>query len=241
MPANDILWDNVEDGIEPLYDTYKIHLEELNRILRDTGEFVEGNNFYLDGITPVENQMPVEEFRPRRRAHVTLAQNSAHVVEVGFNAGHSALLLLTANSDLIYTGFDICTHGYTERCFDYLKSVFGNRIRLTKGDSVQTLPTLYQLYPDVLDQNIGWIVDGCHLIDVAREDAKHVIEELAKDNQILLFDDIDASPGYIKEMMDTYIQNKNLVCLKEISTLVHNVGPHAQYTFIQGVFQIKVK
>lgn len=227
-----------DDGVEPFYTNYKAHLEQLNQILRQSGEFIEGNNFYLDGVTPAEEQMPVVEFRIRRRAHVLLAQQYDRVVEVGFNAGHSALLLLTANPDLIYTGIDICTHGYTSTCYEYLKSVFGDRVRLTKGNSVEQLPLLYSIYPDLKDKSIGWIIDGCHLIDIAKIDAYNVVEVLANDGELLLFDDIDAYPGHIKQMMETYVQQGNLTVITEMATPVENVGSYPVYTFIQGLYKI---
>jgi hypothetical protein len=143
-----------------------------------------------------------------------IAQSHNSIVEIGFNAGHAALLMLVSNLDLIYTAVDICSHRYTIPCYEYLRSVFGDRIRLVSGDSTITMPTLIDQYPDILDQRTAWIIDGDHTIEVASFDIENVLLH-ARDGELMLFDDTDYPPGDLKAMLDFHVYSGNLILLEQ--------------------------
>ena len=66
----------------------------------------------------------------------------ASACEVGFNAGHSAVLLLAALSapDALYYGFDM-GHPFTRRAVSAVNvSLFPGQLRLELGDSTTTVP-----------------------------------------------------------------------------------------------------
>ena len=84
-------------------------------------------------------------------------------MEIGFNAGFSALLLLLCNPELKIDCFDLGEHAYVKPCFQKLKETFGDRISLVLGDSRQTLRQVDVVY-DVIH------IDGGHSTDVAESD-----------------------------------------------------------------------
>jgi predicted O-methyltransferase YrrM len=126
------------------------------------------------------------------------------VVEIGFNSGFSALLMLTANPELKLTCVDICEHKYTEPCFQYLKTVFEDRITLVKGDSTVVLPEVLQSNKSLT----GYIIDGGHGLDVAEQDLQNVIK-YANDGAILCFDDSDFVE--LRMMLNMYMMSGHLI------------------------------
>ena len=64
------------------------------------------------------------------------------MLEVGVNAGHSALLVLSSTPRLEYYGVDVMSHRYTIECVDFLKGEFPGRVHLFPGDSSEVLPWL---------------------------------------------------------------------------------------------------
>lgn len=64
---------------------------------------------------------------------------SAELAQVGFNAGHSACLLLLANPRARLVAFDLCEHGYARPCAEALRRAFGvHRVELVAGPSGET-------------------------------------------------------------------------------------------------------
>ena len=64
-----------------------------------------------------------------------------NVMEIGFNAGHSAEVFLKNNEHLSLTSFDLGTHDYVSTAKEYIDSNYPNRHTLILGDSRQTVPT----------------------------------------------------------------------------------------------------
>ena len=63
-----------------------------------------------------------------------------NVMEIGFNAGHSAEIFLENNKDLTLTSFDLGRHPYVLSAKEYIDSIYPNRHTLIIGDSRQTIP-----------------------------------------------------------------------------------------------------
>ena len=170
---------------DPMYDEYLPHLHELLKIIKAIGDPQEGNNFYQH-LEPNPGEKLIEQFLPKRAALAMFAMAHNNIVEIGFNAGFSALLMLTANPKLNLSCVDICEHKYTEPCFDYLASVFPERVTLTKGDSTQVLAEVLQGNKDLT----GYIIDGGHGLGVAETDLQNVIK-YSNPHAVLCFDDSD--------------------------------------------------
>ena len=186
---------------EPLFSLYKNNLETLNKIISDIGEPLEGNIFY-EHLDPHRSQL-LDKFFPKRAALAMFAMSHDNIVEIGFNSGFSALLMLTANPNLKLTSVDICEHKYTKPCFDYLASIFPGRITLVEGDSTKVLVDALQ------DKaTTGYIIDGGHGLDVAETDLRNVIQH-ANPGSVLCFDDSDFVE--LRMMLNMYMMSGKLV------------------------------
>jgi predicted O-methyltransferase YrrM len=185
-------WDPFSSELQP-------HVDKLYEIAFSHGATVEGSLFNIDNATREQTQVPEPLMLVKRRNYVFYALQGRRILEVGFNAGHSALLGLISNPSLRYTAVDLGQHAYTKPCFDYLKSIFGDRIDLILGNSLEVLPKLPVLVHNDFDL---WHIDGGHSYDVAEADLCNVLN-MAKPGQTILFD--DTSAWYLRGMIDSYI------------------------------------
>jgi hypothetical protein len=167
---------------EPCFDEYKEHLDRLTEILQPWKERVEGNLFGSHFSDPATYPQPGNLLK--RRGVALFGLTRQRILEVGFNAGHSALLLLTVNKELVYTGVDICINPYVMDCYEYLKSQFGPRLNLMRGDSRKLVPALLETN----NRYDGYIIDGGHNLGIAFDDLENVIAG-ARDGSILCVDD----------------------------------------------------
>jgi hypothetical protein len=182
---------------EPGYQQYKEHLRALKHIVEQSGERLEGNLFteHLREEVPEE---PIGIFRNKRSNYAVFCAAGNSLLEIGFNAGHSCMLALTINPDLVYTGVDIGMHSYTRPCYDYLRSVFGDRVRLHLGDSREVLPVL-RGYGQQFDL---FHLDGGHGFSIAQADLCNIIEYSPK-GSTLLVDDVN--DHMIASLCDFYV------------------------------------
>jgi predicted O-methyltransferase YrrM len=122
-----------------------------------------------------------------------------NVLEIGFNSGFSALLMLESNPHIYLTCVDIGEHKYTMPCFEKIKKKYEDRIQIIIGNSVQTLPKITEKFDFIH-------IDGAHDSQVATSDIIHSFH-LSKHNTILIFDDYW---GELKKLWDFYSNSFNL-------------------------------
>jgi hypothetical protein len=187
---------------EPFFSYYKENLETLNKIINDIGEPLEGNIFY-EHLDPHRSSL-IEKFFPKRAALAMFAMAHDNIVEIGFNSGFSALLMLTANPNLKLTSVDICEHKYTKPCFEYISSVFPGRITLVEGDSTKVLADVLKADKDLT----GYIIDGGHGLETAEQDLRNVLLH-ANPNAVLCFDDSDFVD--LRMMLNMYMMSGDLI------------------------------
>ena len=180
------------DSSEVFSAQFVRRLNELNRRVTDSKETLEGNVFYWDGASDFSGAPPTANLAPARRNMWRATRFKRRLLEIGVNAGHSALLALSANPSLAYYGVDLDIHRYTGPCVDYLKSEFPGRVHFWAGDSREVLPYLATHCAD-LDFDI-FHVDGGHTTELCRADIANCLR-LARGGRgkHLLLDDIDAS------------------------------------------------
>jgi hypothetical protein len=177
---------------ELLSGAFRQRLQRLNAIVRRSGEQLEGNLFYADGANGFAERLPAPELAPARRNLWRAARFKERMLEVGVNAGHSALLALSSTPSLEYYGVDIMSHSYTIECIDFLKGEFPGRVHLFPGDSREVLPWLTgrgdELGFDLLH------VDGGHTSEVCLSDMTNCIRMAhGEKGRHLLLDDVHAS------------------------------------------------
>lgn len=108
------------------------------------------------------------------------------ILEIGFNAGHSACCFLNANPDTEMISFDICRHGTEQPAYEVLTKYFN--LTLVKGDSTLTVPSYFA---DNSTSKFDFIfVDGGHSDDVPYLDILNTLPHL-NTNGIIIVDDAD--------------------------------------------------
>ena len=117
------------------------------------------------------------------------------VCEVGFNAGHSTAIWLTANPRARVYSFDSGEVDYTPRCMRAMGEAFAGRVHLTKGPSERTIP----IAASAILERIGngrvcdlVHVDGDHSTVATYSDFYHLFASgLARCNEtLILMDDV---------------------------------------------------
>ena len=183
--------------------------EHLMSIINNSGELLEGNIFMIHHTT---NYTDVFLNKTKNISNLVLNKNIKNVMEIGFNAGFSTLLMLISNPNIKITCFDLGEHKYTLPCYEKMKETFGDRVNIIIGDSTQTLQNEDSIY-DLIH------IDGGHSTEVAESDIINSYR-LSKQGTILIMDDYDF-PN-LHELWDMCIVKYNL---KPLNTTVNN-SPH---------------
>jgi len=160
-------------------DLYREHVNQLRKIIEQTGELCEGNVLWHDKQF-VENTA----WEIKRKNLSNFAATAQSILEIGFNAGHSCLLYLMANSTSKIDLFDIGEHTYTRPCFEYLDSQFPGRMTIVYGDSRKTLKNAKRKIYNLIH------IDGGHEEDVVRSDFENT-RVLSDDHTVVISDDDD--------------------------------------------------
>lgn len=169
------------------YPEMLIYLEDLKQIILEhiPETKFEGNSFY--------HHQSIREYPELYNKQLNLfwcgKQTPTRICEIGFNAGHSAMLLLLASSATTFTVFDIGHHRYTQPCLNYIEHIFPHvAFEYIVGDSTLTMPTQMEGRQETYDLVH---VDGGHSEFCATSDMKHA-DILLKPGGIMVVDDTDA-------------------------------------------------
>ena len=171
--------------------------ELLIPIVKNIGEPLEGNIFMTHHTLTYTNAF---ENKVKNISNLVLNKNIKNVLEIGFNSGFSALLMLLSNPTITVTCVDLGEHKYTLPCYEQIKKLFGDRINIIIGDSTIVLPTLTGTY-DLIH------IDGGHETSVASSDIIYSYK-LSHPKTILIMDDYDFRNLHL--LWDEYIIKYNL-------------------------------
>lgn len=173
-----------------LDDTFEINEIISKHSIRDGMRFKGiGSVFYHEPLTYEIKALPEAINAPKIRNLIVATRGKRHLLEIGFNAGHSALLTLHSNPDLIYHGVDICQAPYTAECAGRLKYKYPNRFFFYRGDSREILPYLATHHSHLKFDVFH--VDGGHTAEICRTDISNCLR-LASQRSLLVLDDSDA-------------------------------------------------
>ena len=131
-----------------------------------------------------------------------------NIMEIGFNAGHSAEVFLQNNKDLTLTSFDLGGHNYVTSAKEYIDDTYPNRHTLILGDSRTTIPIYLQNNKDTKFDFI--FIDGGHDYEIAKADIENCFHLAHKDTIVALDDTIFTKgweQGYTIGPTRTWIEN----------------------------------
>ena len=119
---------------------------------------------------------------------IKLTQDAKTVLEIGFNAGHSAELFLKHNPNLHLTSFDLGRHDYVKVAKEYMDLTYPNRHTLILGDSRITVPQFVKDHPDTVFDVL--FIDGGHGYEIIRSDMDNCFKMAHKESIVILDDTI---------------------------------------------------
>ena len=174
---------NTEAG-DPVQSLYTASARDT--LLQSTGEDPYGAIDAFLATSDVGVEGHVAEFPKRSACLAAYAEKGGDVMEIGFNAGHSALIWLQGNPDLNLTSFDLCSHSYTQPTAEYVSKLFPGRFSLVCGDSTETVPAFAEANPGRAFDVIH--VDGGHFEDMPLKDIRASFA-LSKPSTSIIVDD----------------------------------------------------
>lgn len=186
--------DDIEDDNDLILSSNDHHSEELNNndvygieFHNIRNKVLQHINFIKDNILvnvseTVENSLFEhngnidDRFIPKQFNIYDYSKQSNVALEIGFNTGSGALLMLLSNPNLVLYCFDIGSHKYVEPCFEYVKSIVGeHRIFISYGNSVDTVPVFLEEHKDELIIDL-YHIDGSHNGDIPKQDLINCIQ-----------------------------------------------------------------
>ena len=184
-------------------------------IINNSNTSLEGNCFYHHTTLHLYQELYTKQLN----LFWCGKQANLRICEIGFNAGHSTMLLLLGrnNTPLDFTIFDIGHHNYTKPCIEYIKNSFLHiNFDYIEGDSIKTIPKWINN-----NKNLIWTydvvhVDGGHFDECISNDMKNA-DLLVRINGIIIID--DTNDPNINKYVDLYISSKNYIEIDILKTL----------------------
>lgn len=190
-------------------------IDNLLPIIHNCGEQLEGNIFMSHHTTDFTD---VYVNKVKNISNILLNKNIKHVMEIGFNSGFSALLMLLSNPNITVTCFDLGDHKYTMPCYEKLKESFSNRINLILGNSLQTLPNINDIYDLIhIDGSISTEFVASDIINSYR---------LSKLGTIIILNDYEFDN--LRYLWDNYV---NIYNFKRLNITLYN-SPHHDIKYV---------
>jgi hypothetical protein len=206
------------DFIKPEYesknDEMQMHLENLKNIIIKSNVYFEGNCFYYNSTLTLVPHL----YSKQLNLFWCGKQAVENICEIGFNAGHSTMLMLLGrtNTPINFTIFDIGDHLYTKPSFEYIKSKFSHvNFEYVEGDSTITMPEWISNNPELIYKYDLVHVDGGHNEHCISNDMKNA-DLLVKLNGIIIIDDTHMEA--INKCADLYISAGNYVEMNLLPT-----------------------
>ena len=146
---------------------------------------------------------------------LNLSKSQKNILQVGFDTGHVTLLFLLSNNQSIVTVYDNFSTSYSQSCFDYLNSIFPERLKVVVGDPNQTL-----------HQNINTTYDLVYIdgTDLASVNGYFYNSLLVIKFQSFLI--MNRQNENIKLLWDGYVKDNHI---KDVSSYINDVSHYYGY------------
>jgi predicted O-methyltransferase YrrM len=138
------------------------------------------------------------EYKSRIWSSYANDKNIKTIVEIGFNAGHSTIVLMESNLDAKLYSFEKFP---IQGAIDLVKKRYGERFEIILGDSKTTVPHFAKrgIKADLI------VIDGDHRGLAPYNDLVNLYQ-IANDNSILIIDDMPYdNVNYIRSVTEGYI------------------------------------
>lgn len=192
----------------------KNHILNIAAILNNLGERVEGNlicDITADNFIDHINESKIYNL-------LKLAEGKSKICEIGVNAAHSLLLMVSVNPNAEYLLFDLGHHSYTRPCVEYIKNAYpSTKITEVYGDSNLTLRDYVK--NNKLNTYDMIHVDGGHDTATVVNDFIYT-QFLLKEDGIIIFDDYNYSN--INNVIDYYVE-KNVISKYDVDIVNTNL------------------
>lgn len=122
-----------------------------------------------------------------------------HICEIGFNAGHSAIIFLASNPMATLTSFDLGSLTWSKAMVQHVKGLFPGRFTYIQGNSFNTVPAYGQRLQAHQEKHCDlFFVDGDHSYEAAKKDFHHALQVLSDVGYLMADDHTYHFPGVIK-------------------------------------------
>jgi predicted O-methyltransferase YrrM len=202
--------------IDLIKEEVRNQIFEIADILNNIGERVEGNL-----ICDISSDNLIDDVNKNKIYNLMkLAEGKSKICEIGVNAGHSLLLMVSVNPTAEYLIFDLGGHAYTRPCVDYIKRQYpSTKITEVYGDTKITLNEYKKTKScDMIH------IDGGHDTHTVVNDFIYT-QQLLKKGGVVVFDDYNYHN--IKEVVDYY---RDREIISEYKTDVVETDLHYIYT-----------
>lgn len=178
-----------KNGTDSAYECIERKFDEL-----DNFTFGNGHSHYQDRLWGIAS-MSLYGGKKTRFVYDTLLKlptgsSETIVCELGFMAGHSALLFLETLPLARVISFDLADNPWSYENANFMRETYGNRFSFIPGDSFLTVPHFRAENPDVFCDII--LVDGAKEPEDYRYNDILNFRQLAKPGAILLLDEVNS-------------------------------------------------
>ena len=185
---------------------------QLDAIVEKEGEDLEGNCFY-HGNTRMTSWFFL--YKKINFINVILDNEVKKMIEIGFNAGHSAAVFLSVlpkDGSILF--FDLNDHKYAKPCYTFMKENFPQVKDFIAGDSRETMRKYLQDNPQERGTFDCIHVDGGHSKEVAISDVAFS-DILLRKGGVMILDDTQLKD--IENIIPMLLEN-NYTFLYQIPT-----------------------
>jgi len=157
------------------------------------------------------------------------------VMEIGFNAGHSADTFLKSNENITLISFDIATHPYVDAGKTYIDKKYPGRHTLIKGDSRTTILDYYRQNPE---QKFDLIfIDGGHYENIPQSDLANC-RLFAHENTVVAMNDVkykNVESWNIKpnEAWETFVESNSIDEIRHLEFPPNNGLAYGKYNSLE--------